>query len=437
MRETRAFKKATEEYMIIDEISMIAQQREEQMNKTIGTIEKKTRDVVSKLNAESIKEQINKYWNTITMGTTAIIIGTLYIMMTTGGTKESEKERKMRELLEECDEESRKVEEQKHQTKYCGIRNQGATCYLNSILQMMYHIKPFKESLFSIEARDGAPVRELQRLYADMHERQNKDMQATRRAVSTKKLIKSFGWTDEAAFIQHDIQELFQVLRNHLEEQFEDTLAEGGMDIFKGYEQTVLTSKRLKEPIRSSKIPFYELSIAIKNMRTLKEALHDYVRPTTIHDYTINGVKGEAKRGTQLIKLPKVLMIHLLRYEYIGGIKRKIHQPFNYGQTLLMDSQKQTNQRYTLYAVLVHQGSTADSGHYYCYIQAAKDKWFKFNDHRVSEATLEQATVDMYANFNAAPYMLVYVKEDAIENVLKPITHVPDHITQSSTCSIM
>ncbi len=41
---------------------------------------------------------------------------------------------------------------------------------------------------------------------------------------------------------------------------------------------------------------------------------------------------------------------------------------------------------YKLYAVLVHEGEKAESGHYYAYIRL-KDSWYKFNDEEVTTAT--------------------------------------------------
>lgn len=42
---------------------------------------------------------------------------------------------------------------------------------------------------------------------------------------------------------------------------------------------------------------------------------------------------------------------------------------------------------YRLYAVLVHQGEKASSGHYYAYLRMHDGKWYKFNDEIVKEAT--------------------------------------------------
>lgn len=38
---------------------------------------------------------------------------------------------------------------------------------------------------------------------------------------------------------------------------------------------------------------------------------------------------------------------------------------------------------YNLYAVLVHDGYSTNSGHYYCYIKTKQDVWYCMNDHMV------------------------------------------------------
>jgi len=40
--------------------------------------------------------------------------------------------------------------------------------------------------------------------------------------------------------------------------------------------------------------------------------------------------------------------------------------------------------RYRLYGVLVHEGHSTSSGHYYCYVMMADGSWYCMNDHIVS-----------------------------------------------------
>lgn len=83
-----------------------------------------------------------------------------------------------------------------------GIRNQGGTCYLNSLLQTLHFTPEFREALFSLgpaelgslEDKDkpDAKVRiiplQLQRLFAQL-------LLLDQEAASTADLTDSFGWT--------------------------------------------------------------------------------------------------------------------------------------------------------------------------------------------------------------------------------------------------
>ena len=93
-----------------------------------------------------------------------------------------------------------------------GLLNQGATCYMNSLLQTLYLSQEFRDYIFRwryTPDRDGPPdcciALQLQALFARL---------ACSRcaAVSTKPLTHSFGWTGAEAFQQHDVQELNRVL---------------------------------------------------------------------------------------------------------------------------------------------------------------------------------------------------------------------------------
>lgn len=102
-------------------------------------------------------------------------------------------------------------------------------------------------------------------------------------------------------------------------------------------------------------------------------------------------------------------------------------------------------------SVLVHSGDL-HGGHYFALLRPEKDgKWYKFDDDRVMPATLREVLDDNYGggepieNLAAMPlvvrrimnhkrftnaYMLVYVRDNSMDDILKPLTKedIPEHL---------
>lgn len=119
----------------------------------------------------------------------------------------------------------------KQETGYVGLKNQGATCYMNSILQSLYFLKYFRRAVFKMPTENddigkSVPLA-LQRIFYQL---QNGDQ-----AASTTELTKSFGWDTLDSFMQHDVQEFNRVLCDNLETKMKGTPVEGTInDLFEG-----------------------------------------------------------------------------------------------------------------------------------------------------------------------------------------------------------
>ena len=102
----------------------------------------------------------------------------------------------------------------KRKGKYVGLRNQGATCYLNSLLQSLYFDQSFRNLILSSPHENSPIIKELQRLFARLSV-------SAKASVETQQLLTAFGWSKSQMFEQHDIHEFFSVLLDALGKESE------------------------------------------------------------------------------------------------------------------------------------------------------------------------------------------------------------------------
>ena len=165
-------------------------------------------------------------------------------------------------------------------TGYVGLINMAATCYMNSVIQMLFHIPAFRRLIYAMpigkEPEEKNIPLNLQRLFCLL--------QMDDRPVSTKNLIQSFGWTSDYAFQQNDIQEFIRLLISNLEDKMKGTSQDGEVAaLFKG---------KLNHYIRcinvdystSQQEDFYDISVVVKGKNSLEESLSSF-----IEDELLNG----------------------------------------------------------------------------------------------------------------------------------------------------
>lgn len=111
----------------------------------------------------------------------------------------------------------------KKHTGFVGLKNQGATCYMNSLLQTLFFTNQLRKAVYQMptESDDSSKsvALALQRVFYEL--------QFSDKPVGTKKLTKSFGWETLDSFMQHDVQELCRVLLDNMESKMKGTCVEG------------------------------------------------------------------------------------------------------------------------------------------------------------------------------------------------------------------
>jgi ubiquitin carboxyl-terminal hydrolase 7 len=335
-----------------------------------------------------------------------------------------------------------------------GLVNEGATCYLNSLLQTLFHIPFFRSVVYKMKPQNAMTVA-LQRVFYDLQFHGGS-------CASAKKLTKAFGWTDEDVFVQHDVQELARKLIDGLESRLSGSKnAQQLQRLFQGKTKTMV--KCLNVPYESSREEtFMDLQLSVLGHRNLYDAFRDYIKPEKLEGENKYHAEQygyqEALRSTIFVSLPPVLFIHLKRFEYnpMAQSQYKINQRFEFPDMLdlmyfVQDEEERKDCIYTLHSVLVHRGNIG-SGHYYAFINTASaddstKQWYQFNDANVTPSSEREVIEHGFggSESGASAYMLVYIKTSYLKDVLAPVREqdIPAKLIErfekegSSRCSIL
>ncbi|KAI4339301.1 hypothetical protein MLD38_024261 [Melastoma candidum] len=338
----------------------------------------------------------------------------------------------------------------KKETGYVGLKNQGATCYMNSLLQTLYHIPYFRKAVYHMPTTEndmpsGSIPLALQSLFYKL--------QYSDTSVATKELTKSFGWDTYDSFMQHDVQELNRVLCEKLEDKMKGTVVEGTIQqLFEGHHMNYIECINVDYK-STRKESFYDLQLDVKGCRDVYASFDKYVEVEKLegdnrYQAEQHGLQ-DAKKGVLFIDFPPVLQLQLKRFEYdfMRDTMVKINDRYEFplqldldrdnGKYLSPEADRTVRNLYTLHSVLVHSGGV-HGGHYYAFIRPTlSDQWFKFDDERVTKEDIKRALEEQYGGeeelpqtnpgFNNAPfkftkysnaYMLVYIRESDKDKII-------------------
>ncbi|NXF84160.1 UBP40 hydrolase, partial [Sclerurus mexicanus] len=274
-------------------------------------------------------------------------------------------------------------------TNLSGLKNQGGTCYLNSLLQTLLFTPEFREALFSLgpeelgslddSRKPDAKVRiiplQLQRLFAQL-------LLLDQQAASTTDLTESFGWNSHEEMRQHDVQELNRILFSALETSLVGTSGHDLINrLYHGVVVNHIVCKECKN-VSERQEDFLDLTVAVKGVGGLEEALwnmyveEEYFEKDNLYRCGACDKLVEASKSAKLRKLPPFLTISLLRFNF------DLEKCERYKETSCYTFPTHINLRpfceqtemdeseymYELFSVIIHKGGCY-GGHYHVYIR--------------------------------------------------------------------
>ena len=233
--------------------------------------------------------------------------------------------------------------------------------------------------------------------------------------------------------------------------------------LFSGKLQTYISCMNVDYASRRTE-DFWDIQLNVAGNKDLIASFKEYI-DVEIMDGENQYFAGEefklqdAKKGVIFESFPDVLNLQLKRFTYDmeKDAMTKLNDRYEFPESfdaapyLHESAQRSEPWIYKLHSVLVHSGDL-NAGHYYAFIRPTKDGWFyRYDDDKVTKATIREVLEENYGGEYGDPpvagvarkttpqlrvnsaYMLVYIRETRVDQVLLPVTKddTPPHLRKS------
>ena len=144
----------------------------------------------------------------------------------------------------------------------------------------------------------------------------------------------------------------------------------------------------------------FSLAVTLEGVHTVEQLFSDALGHDPIEGAcNACGAEGSLSKTTVLMSKPRVLVLHLKRWDFIRALRRveKIETPVSFETLFPLDE----TTTYELCSVIVHHGG-AGRGHYTAFVRAADLRWYHCDDSTPPRACSVREVL------NANAYMLFY-----------------------------
>ncbi|CAF1080900.1 unnamed protein product [Adineta ricciae] len=321
-----------------------------------------------------------------------------------------------------------------------GLINFGNTCFMNSALQCLNHIKPFfdyfhsdvvKTLLYEIKNSEEAKWK-LTQLYQELIDSFCSPLGGP---VAPRELHFKFGQIAPHFYnyYQHDAIEFLNILLDTLHEglmqitQKDDTIIS---ELFHAQITTEITCRCCRKPANTDdSFSFLPLPVPEQHKDRTSQHTSEYKLDDCFRLFFQSENIGDhgkwycehckeltdANKTLALKKLPPVLIIQFKRFNYNLRSHAKnntliAYDLDNFDVNEYVDSQYRNNRtRYNLIAVVNHQGNLL-GGHFVTYAKLPRtSEWYEYNDDQVIKADKS-----IHEN-NSRAYILLYQQEENVD----------------------
>lgn len=309
--------------------------------------------------------------------------------------------------------------------EYTGLKNLGATCYFNSVIQQLYGLSAFQTTVFRCPVSSDLPVvSELQKVFIALQH-------SEKSRISPKRLCTSYCQSTNQQvdfFTQADASECFFGLLNITSEIIEQHYPTRLIDLF------AFNIDRKTEPecghVSETSEHNLNLSLNIGGFGSIVEALQACFEEETFaegnaYECAHCRKKLSAQRHQLIHSPPLYLILALNRFGYDARAqeRRKISSHCSVPATLDIAAYlREGAADYRLQGVVLHTG-TPESGHYTS-LRKSGQKWLLCDDASVQEVpestVLSLAGGPLEAALNhSAPtaYLLIYKDAQRDEDI--------------------
>ncbi|NP_001345851.1 ubiquitin carboxyl-terminal hydrolase 17-like protein B isoform 2 [Mus musculus] len=302
----------------------------------------------------------------------------------------------------------------------CGLQNTGNSCYLNAALQCLTHTPPLADYMLSQEhsqtccSPEGCKMCAMEAHVTQslLHTHSGDVMKPSQNLTSAFHKRKQ---EDAHEFLMFTLETMHEsCLQVHRQSEPTSEDSSPIHDIFGGWWRSQIKCHHCQGTSYSYD-PFLDIPLDISSVQSVKQALQDTEKAEELcgeNSYYCGRCrqKKPASKTLKLYSAPKVLMLVLKRFS--GSMGKKLDRKVSYPEFL--DLKPYLSQPtggplpYALYAVLVHEGATCHSGHYFCCVKAGHGKWYKMDDTKVTSC-------DVTSVLNENAYVLFYVQQNDLK----------------------